>query len=106
MKNFGYNEIDFVFSEESRQLTCTIQFSSITVCHSDIVTSRVPKADVKQPALGAYVGAWFLYNGVVLEVESISGNDVWCKDPDGDDDDALINVPLPLVCELVNLFGR
>jgi hypothetical protein len=42
----------------------------------------------------------------VLEVESISGNNVWCKDPDGDDDDPRISVSLPLVCELVNSFGR
>jgi hypothetical protein len=106
LMNFGNNGIDFVFSEESRQLTCILRFTSIPVSNSDIVTSRVPKADVKQPTSGAYVGAWFLYNGVVLEVESISGDNVWCKDQDGDDDDPLINVPLPLACNLINSFGH
>lgn len=106
LKNSGKNGIDFVFTEESRMLTCIIRFTSITVSQPEIVISRVPKADVKQPESGVYVGAWFLHNGAVLEVAVILDEVAGCKDPDGDDDDALIELPLPLVSELINSFGR
>jgi hypothetical protein len=112
VENVGYplmttrsNGIDFIFSEESRQLTCSIHFTAIIVSHLDVVKSRVPNADVQQPATSAYVGAWFLYHGVVLEVTTILNNIASCKEPD-DDDATVIELPLPLVSQLVDTFGR
>jgi hypothetical protein len=100
------NGIDFIFSEESRQLTCNIRFTAITVSHSDVAKSRVPNADVQQPATSAYVGAWFLHRGVVLEVIGISNNIASCKEPDDDEDATVIELPLTLVSQLVDTFGR
>jgi hypothetical protein len=98
------NGIDFNFSEESRQLTCNIHFTAIIDRHSDVVKSRVPNADVEQPATSTYVGAWFLHHGVVLEVTRISNIIASCKEPD--DDATVIELPLPLVSQLVYTFGH
>jgi hypothetical protein len=100
------NGIDFLYSEEMRLLTCNVRFTSITVSTPEVARSRIPCADVKQPATSVYVGAWFLYNGVVQEVVSVSGDVVSCKNPDDDDDDVLLQLPTLLVSELINSFGR
>lgn len=102
----GANGIDFIYTEESRQLTCNVRFTAITVSHSDIAKSRVPNADVQQPETSAYVGAWFLHEGVVLEVTKIAGNVVSSKEPDDEDDATIVELPLGLVCDLINSFGR
>jgi hypothetical protein len=78
-KNSGKNGIDFLFTGESR---------------------------MKQPESGIYVGTWFLHHGAVLEVAVIFDEVAMCKDPNGDDDDALIELPLPIVSELINSFCR
>jgi hypothetical protein len=48
-------------------------------------------ADVKQPTTGANTGAWILGNNVVYEVVRISCNLAWCKDPDYNDDNAVLH---------------
>ncbi len=111
-ENVGYplmtmrsNGIDIIFSEESRQLTCNIHFTAIIVSHSNVVKSRVPNADVQQPATSAYVGAWFLHYGVVQEVTRVLNKIASCKEPDDDDDATVIELPLTLVSQLVDTFG-
>ncbi len=104
MKNNG---IDFLYSVETRQLSCIVCFTSITMSNPEVATSRILTADVKWPATSAYIGAWFLSNNIVYEVVRISGNVVWCKDPDDEDDDAVLHeFQLELVSELINTFGR
>jgi hypothetical protein len=39
------NGIDFIYTEESRQLTCNVHFSSIIVPDAEIATARLPFAD-------------------------------------------------------------
>lgn len=99
------NGIDFIYSEEMRQLTCNVRLTSVTVSNADVAKSRISSADVKQPTTSAYVGAWFLHNRLLHEIVSISGDNVTCRDPDVDDDGPLIELPLPLVSQLVNSFG-
>jgi hypothetical protein len=102
------NGIDFIYTEESRQLSCNVRFSSLVVSDAKVATDRIPSADVcVWPASNAYVGAWFLYQGSVFEVERIDGNVAICKDPDDDSDAGNpTELPLPLVSDLVNSFGR
>jgi hypothetical protein len=104
LRRTGCNGVDFVYWTESRQLVCTIRFTKIIVSNAEIATSRVPSCDVKPPKSSAYVGAWFIYDGAVLEVVSIAGNIVACKIPDSED--VSIQLPLDVVCDLVNRFGR
>jgi hypothetical protein len=104
LKRTGCNGIDFVYKLESRQLVCTVRFTKLIVSTAEIATSRVPIADVKAPRSSAYVGAWFIHDGVVLEVVKIVNDIVACKTPDNDED--IIELPLPLVSDLVNRFGR
>jgi len=78
LRRTGCNGVDFVYWTESRQLVCTIRFTKIIVSNAEIATSRVPSCDVKPPKSSAYVGAWFIYDGAVLEVVSIAGNIVAC----------------------------
>ncbi len=101
------NDIDFIFSEATRQLTCILRYSSIVISDAEVTISRLPSANVSIcPETNAYVGAWFLHNGSVLEVVRISGNIVVCHDPDDEVDLNEIESPLNLVSDLVNSFGR
>jgi hypothetical protein len=56
-------------------------------------------------AMNAYVGAWFLYDGPVFEIVMINGNSVIFKDPDDDIICSPLELPLPLVSDLINSFG-
>jgi hypothetical protein len=68
------NGIDFIYTDESRQLSCNVRYSSLVVSNAEVATDRIPSADVcVWPASNAYVGAWFLYQGSVFEVERIDG---------------------------------
>jgi hypothetical protein len=101
------NGIDFLYSNETRQLSCNVRFTSMTVTNPEVAISRIRTADVKRPATSAFIGAWFLRDNVVYEVVKISGNLAWCKDPDDEETDAVLHqFPLELVSELVNNFGR
>jgi len=100
----GCDGIDFVYKAESRQLVCTIRFTKLCVSSTEIATARVPSADVKAPTSSAYIGAWFIHNGAVLEVVAIVDDYVNCKTPDNDEE--VIQLPLPLVIDLINKFGR
>jgi hypothetical protein len=101
------NGIDFLYSNETRQLSCNVRFTSMTVTNPEVAISRIRTADVKWPATSAFIGAWFLRDNVVYEVVKISGNLAWCKDPDDEETDAVLHqFPLELVSELVNNFGR
>jgi hypothetical protein len=103
LKRTVNNSIDFIYSSKSRQLSCTIRFTQLRVSSAEVVLSRAPSAEVKAAATSAYVGAWFLHDGAVLEIVSIENNRVACKTPDSDD--TTIELPLELVCDLVNRFG-
>jgi hypothetical protein len=99
------NGIDFIFSEQSRLLTCNVRFTSLIVSSEDVARSRIPSVFVEHPATSVYVGAWFLYNGIVQQVVQISGNVVSCKEPD-EDDEVLFQLPVATVSHLIDIFGR
>jgi hypothetical protein len=81
------NGIDFLYSNETRQLSCNVRFTSMTVTNPEVAISRIRTADVKRPATSAFIGAWFLRDNVAYEVVKILGNLAWCKDPDDEETD-------------------
>jgi len=110
-KSFGlwhWIRIIRIKADEKKSVSCNVRDSSLVVSNAEVATDRIPSADVcVQPASNAYVGAWFLYQGAVFEVERIEGNVAICKDPDDDSDAGnSTELPLPLVSDLVNSFGR
>jgi hypothetical protein len=97
------NGIDFIYSKRNRNLTCTICFSKITVKVEADATSRITIANVNEnPQSGVYVNVWFQYNGSLLEVQAINGNDCICSYVEEELDN--VNLPLHIVKELVAQF--
>jgi hypothetical protein len=45
--NSGANGIDFIDTQETRQLTCNVRFSKTTVNTCEDATSRIPLAEVQ-----------------------------------------------------------
>jgi len=90
--SYRSNGIDFTYTEESRQLTYNVWFSSIVVSDAEIATVRVLSVNVSiRPATNAYVGA-----GSVFEVVRIDGNAAICKDPHDGITDNPLELPFPL----------
>jgi len=103
MKRTGCDGIDLVYRTECRQLACTIRFTKLHVSSAEIATSRLPSCDVQAPTSSAYVRAWFINDGVILEVVSIGNNYAACKTPDSNE--VTVRLPLEIVSNLVNSFG-
>ena len=87
-------------------LTCIVHFTSFIVTTPNVAPSRIPSVVVKQPATSVYVGAWFLYNGIVQQVVTISEDVVGSKEPDEDDNVQLLQLSLATIANLINSFGR
>jgi hypothetical protein len=99
------NGIDFVYSEQNRNLTCTVRFSKITISSADVATTRIATAEVVSQESNVYVGVWFHHDGELLEVQDINNNTVTCSNVHDESLDA-ITLPLNLVENLVKAFGR
>jgi hypothetical protein len=85
------NGIDFLYSNEMRQLSSYVRFTSMTVTNPEVAISRIRTADVKWPATSTFIGAWFVSDNVVYEVVRISGNLALCKDPNDEETDAVLH---------------
>jgi hypothetical protein len=109
------DSVEFLYTEESRQLTCTVRYSKLLINTHDVATSRIPTAEVHSNVVaGAYVNANFHYNGELMTILRIENNFATCRylandiDSDSEDRDALVTIDLPLqqVHELVTSFGK
>ncbi len=110
------DSVEFLFTEEIRQLLCTVRYSKIIINSSDVATSRIPTADVHEnPVGGAYVTANFHYNGELMTIISIQNDYATCQylhdETDSEDNDSIdegqtIDLPLEGVSALVASFGK
>jgi len=102
------NGIDFVFTDETRQLLCNIRYTKLVVEKSEVATSRITTADVLNRSLvaGAYVNCNFHYNNVLFRVLRITDDICHCISDNDEDEETAIELPLGEVHGLVALFGR
>jgi hypothetical protein len=109
------DSIDFTYTEESRQLTCTLRYSKIKISNHEMVTTRMPTAEVQDQVVGgAYVNAYFHYNGELMTVLAITNDIATCKylrddsdsDEEGEHNWQTVDLPLQLVHQSVASFGR
>lgn len=110
------DSVEFLYTEESRQLTCTVRHTKIIINSHNVVTSRLWLALVheKHTVAGAYVGANFHYNGELMTILRIRDDFTTCKyltdDFDSGSEDVeevvTLELPLQLAHELVASFGR
>lgn len=114
-KRYHGDSVEFLYTEESRQLTCTVRYSKMIINTHAVATSRIRTAEVHKNVLaGAYVDANFHYNGELMTILSIQNDFATCRylpnDIDSDIEDitelATIDLPLQQVHELVASFGR
>ncbi len=94
-----------MYSEQNRNLTCTVRFSKITISSADVATTRIATTEVVSQESNVYVGVWFHHDGELLEVQDINNNTVTCSNVHDESLDA-ITLPLNLVEILVKAFGR
>jgi hypothetical protein len=115
LQRFPRDGVDFIYTEESRQLTCNIRYSKIKINNRETVTSRMPTAEVHEQLIGgAYLDSHFHYNGDLMTVVNIANDTATCRhlhyDSDSDEDDEerweLVDLPLDLVRQLVSSFGK
>jgi hypothetical protein len=101
------NGIDFVFTDETRQLLCNIRYTKLVVEKSEVATSRITTANVLNRSLvaGAYVNCNFHYNNVLFRVLRITEDICHCISDNDDDEEIVIELPLGEVHGLVALFG-
>ena len=98
------NGIDFIFSEQNRNLNCKIRFTKITISEAADAISRLATAEVTTAESGIYDNVWFQHENNLLEVIKVNGDVVTCKFVEEDDQDN-IQLPLGLVKDLVARFG-
>jgi hypothetical protein len=109
------DSVEFLFTEESWQLSYTVRYSKIIVKSSDVAMSRIPTVDVHEnPVGGAYVTTYFHYIGELMTIISIQNDYATCQylhnETDGKDNDSIdegqtIHLPLEEVSALVASFG-
>jgi hypothetical protein len=110
------DSVEFLFTEESLQLSCIVRYSKIIINTSDVAMSRIPLADVHENIVGgAYVTANFHYNGELMTIIRIQNNVATCQflydETDSEDNDGMVEVwqtvdlPLDEVHALVASFG-
>jgi hypothetical protein len=111
------DSVEFLFTEESLQLSCIVRYSKIIINTSDVATSRIPLADVHENIVGgAYVTANFHYNRELMTIIRIQNNVATCQflydKTDSEDNDGMVEVwqtvdlPLDEVHALVASFGK
>jgi hypothetical protein len=106
--NVAVDGIDFIYSEQSRCLSCTIRFSKIVVSHKEVATTRISKAQVITPKeSGVYLNVWFKHDEHLMEVIAIDQETelVTCIYVEEEGEDEVV-LPLNLVSECVARFGR
>jgi hypothetical protein len=114
---FVGDSVEFLFAEESRQLSCTVWYSKIIINTSDVVTSRIPLAEEHENIVGgAHVRANIHYNGELMTIIRIQNNVATCQflydETDSEDNDGMIelgptvDLPLDEVHALVASFGK
>jgi hypothetical protein len=82
-----------------------IHFSKITVKVEADATRRRAIADVNENLQSdVYINVWFQYNGSLLEVQAINGNDVNCSYVEEELDN--VDLPIHIVKKLVAQFGN
>ncbi len=102
--NCAADGIDFIYSEHSHTLSCTIRFTKVVVKVETDATRRLATAEVtNSPQSGVYLNVWFQHNGCLLEVVAINGNIATCSYVEETQEN--INLPLEVVAELVAKFG-
>lgn len=99
------NGIDFIFSEQNRNLNCNIRFTKIVIKEATDATSRLPTAQVTSAESDIYIGVWFQHNGELLEILEINGETVTCSYVEDLNQDN-VELPVGLVTELVAKFGK
>ena len=103
------NGIDFVFTDETRQLLCNIHYTKLVVEKSEVPTSCITTANVLNCSLvvRAYANCNFHYNNVLFRVLQIIGDICHCISDNDDHEEIVIELPLGEVIHgLVALFGR
>jgi hypothetical protein len=105
-RNLKYaNGIDFIFSEQNRNLNCNIHFTKIVIKEIEDATSRLPTAHATSAESGIYVGVWFQHDGDLLEILEVDGEMVTCSYVE-DLNQEHVQLPVGLVTELVAIFGK
>jgi len=99
------NGIDFVYSEQNRNLHCNVRFTRIAVSSAHVATNRIGTAEVISGESCVYVGVWFHYDNTLFEVNAINGNHASCIPVDDETIDP-VNLPINLVETLVQAFGK
>jgi hypothetical protein len=107
------NSVEFLYTEESRQLSCSVQYSKIIINTAEAATSQIPTALVRNDVIAsAYVSANFLLNGLIMTVHQIDNNIARCRyvldESDSTDSERceFIDLALDQVQSLVAAFGR
>jgi hypothetical protein len=100
-----FDGIDFVYSEQNRNLNCNVRFTKITVTSAADATARIASANIVSAESSVYRGVWFQYNDDLLEVTSINGNVATCSYVEETNLDT-VNLSVDLVENLVKMFGK
>jgi hypothetical protein len=100
-----FDGIDFVYSEQNRNLNCNVRFTKITVTSAADATTRIASANIVSAESSVYRGVWFQYNDDLLEVTSINGNVATCSYVEETNLDT-VNLSVDLVENLVKMFGK
>jgi hypothetical protein len=107
------NSVEFLYTEESRQLSCSVRYSKIIINTAKAANSRIPTALVRNDVIAsAYVSANFLLNGLIMTVHQIDNNIARCRyvldESDSTDSEhcEFIDLALDQVQSLVAAFGR
>jgi hypothetical protein len=100
-----FNGIDFVYSEQNRNLNCNVRFTKIIVNEAADALGRIATADIIAAESSIYQGVWFQHNDDLLEVRAINGNMVSCTYVDESNLDT-VDLPVQVVEDLVKLFGK
>jgi hypothetical protein len=95
--------IDFLYHEQNNTLSCHVRFTRLRVVSAEVATSRIPAAAVVAENAGAYVGAWFHYDGNTFSIINIDNGTCFCQSVENEQ--MSVELPIELVNDLVRNFG-
>jgi hypothetical protein len=95
--------IDFLYHEQNNTLSCHVRFTRLRVASAEVATSRIPAANVIAENAGAFVGAWFHYDGNTFSIINIDNGICFCQSVE--DEEMSVELPIDLVNDLVSNFG-
>jgi len=96
--------IELYYHEQNSTLCCHVRFSRLRVSDAEVAVSRIPVAIVVPDNPDAHVGAWFHYNNNTFAIQSISNGICTCRSVEADD--IIVELPIDIVNNLVNIFGN